>query len=97
MSDADDTYTVTVSSKGQITIPAAIRESYGLVQGDRVRFFLASDGKLHMIPVTGALADLAGRLADTPRLPPDPDPLGAALSEDDARIRRAAGLADDAA
>jgi len=34
----------TVTSKGQVTIPAALRERLGLKAGDRLRFFETPDG-----------------------------------------------------
>lgn len=34
----------TVTSKGQVTIPAALRERFGLKPGDRLRFFEGPDG-----------------------------------------------------
>jgi len=33
----------TITSKGQVTIPAAIRERFGLRQGDRVDFVVEGD------------------------------------------------------
>jgi AbrB family looped-hinge helix DNA binding protein len=34
----------TVTSKGQVTIPAALRDRFGLKAGDRLRFFEGPDG-----------------------------------------------------
>jgi len=39
-------YTV-VTRKGQITVPAEIREALGLRMGDRIAVSLDSDGELH--------------------------------------------------
>jgi AbrB family looped-hinge helix DNA binding protein len=34
----------TVTSKGQVTIPAALRDRFGLKTGDRLRFYEGPDG-----------------------------------------------------
>ena len=38
--------TATITSKGQVTIPRAVRERLGLKTGDRVDFVLAADGSV---------------------------------------------------
>jgi AbrB family looped-hinge helix DNA binding protein len=38
----------TVTSKGQITLPSAMRQALNLAPGDRVRFARAADGKIVM-------------------------------------------------
>lgn len=42
----------TVTSKGQVTIPKAVREAMGLGPGDRVRFVRREDGIVVVEPVT---------------------------------------------
>lgn len=37
-----------VTSKGQVTIPAALRERFGLKAGDRLRFFEGPDGSVRV-------------------------------------------------
>ncbi len=39
-----------VTSKGQTTIPKAIRDHLGLHPGDRVKFFLHPDGSVVLLP-----------------------------------------------
>nr|WP_294529599.1 AbrB/MazE/SpoVT family DNA-binding domain-containing protein [uncultured Rhodopila sp.] len=39
-----------VTSKGQMTIPKAIRDHLGLHPGDRVKFFLHPDGSVVLLP-----------------------------------------------
>ena len=39
-----------ITSKGQATIPKAIREHLGLKPGDRVKFFLHPDGSVALLP-----------------------------------------------
>ncbi len=40
----------TITSKGQTTIPKAIRTHLGLEPGDRVKFFLHPDGTVVLLP-----------------------------------------------
>jgi len=41
----------TVTTKGQTTIPKAIREHLGLKPGAKVKFFVGHDGRVFMLPV----------------------------------------------
>ena len=52
----------TVSSKGQITIPADIRQALGLAMGDVVVFTLLEDGTTVMRAKKRSLLDLEGML-----------------------------------
>lgn len=56
----------TVTSKGQITIPKAVREELGLRVGDRVAFRVLDGGTVVVEPETVELGELAGIL-DPPR------------------------------
>ena len=56
----------TLTSKGQITIPADIRRALGLVAGERVVFTQLADGATLLRAKTRALADLKGMLAPAP-------------------------------
>jgi antitoxin PrlF len=40
----------TITTKGQATIPKAIREHLGLKPGDRVKFFVHPDGSVALLP-----------------------------------------------
>jgi AbrB family looped-hinge helix DNA binding protein len=40
----------TITTKGQATIPKAIREHLGLEAGDRVKFFVHPDGTVVLLP-----------------------------------------------
>jgi antitoxin PrlF len=53
----------TVSSKGQVTLPKALRDHLGIRTGSRIRFSLASHGAFQAHPVIYELEDL-WRLAD---------------------------------
>lgn len=56
----------TLTSKGQITIPKAVREELGLRVGDRVAFRVLDGGTVVVEPETVELGELAGIL-DPPR------------------------------
>jgi AbrB family looped-hinge helix DNA binding protein len=54
--------TATVSSKGQITIPAEVRESLRLKAGDKIEFFEDQDGRFSFVPKSGSIMDMEGIL-----------------------------------
>ena len=51
-----------LTSKGQVTIPSAIRASLGLQMGDFIEFVLLPGRRVEMRPRTGSAARLRGRL-----------------------------------
>lgn len=91
-------YTVTMTTKGQVTIPAVIRESMGLKQGDVVQFFENLDGSVAFIPKNRDVMEMAGALADLPcgEASDDEAALAAALS-DRAAVSDTPHRADDTA
>lgn len=50
----------TVTSKGQITIPAAVRDELGLHPGSRVSFVRTDDGVYEFRPQSQSIASLKG-------------------------------------
>ena len=50
----------TITSKGQITLPKAVRDRLELGPGDRVDFVLAPDGRFDLIPVKASIKSLKG-------------------------------------
>jgi antitoxin PrlF len=50
----------TVTSKGQITIPVAVREKLGLASGDRVEFVEVSPGEFTLKAATEDVRSLKG-------------------------------------
>ena len=52
--------TATVTSKGQITIPAQIREALHVGAGDRVEFVALESGRYELIAVTRPVTALKG-------------------------------------
>jgi len=73
----------TVSSKGQVVIPADVRRRLGLVQGSVVRFCMDEKG-VRLIPAVGDVRRLKGRVP----VPPQPvtlDDMQQAIAERRAR------------
>jgi AbrB family looped-hinge helix DNA binding protein len=56
-----------ITSKGQATIPKAVRDHLHLRPGDRVRFFIHPDGSVVLLPRVSVTA-LRGMIK--PRVPP---------------------------
>lgn len=54
--------TATMTSKGQITMPKAVRDDLGLAAGSKVMFVKLPNGQYNIVPRTGSLADLSGVL-----------------------------------
>jgi antitoxin PrlF len=53
--------TATLTSKGQITIPAPVREALSLTQGDRIEFVQIAPGRYEILPVVKSIKALKGR------------------------------------
>jgi antitoxin PrlF len=73
----------TLTSKGQVTIPKAVRDELGLREGDRVAFRVLDDGTVVVEPETIDLLDLAGTL--------EPRRKGVTIADMDTAIRAEAG------
>jgi len=54
--------TATLTCKGQLTIPKAVRDSLNLHAGDRVAFIVHNDTEAVLKPVTKSVDDVFGRL-----------------------------------
>jgi AbrB family looped-hinge helix DNA binding protein len=52
--------TATLTSKGQITIPAEVREALGVDSGDRVEFVEVAPGRFEFIAATRSVKALKG-------------------------------------
>jgi AbrB family looped-hinge helix DNA binding protein len=72
----------TLTSKGQVTIPKAVRDELGLRVGDKVAFRVLEDGTVVVEPETVDLLDLANILK--------PNRKGITIAEMDEVIRTAA-------
>lgn len=53
-----------ITSKGQVTIPRAIRRKMAVGAGDHLAFEVDSDGALHAFPIRDAERPLRGFLAE---------------------------------
>jgi AbrB family looped-hinge helix DNA binding protein len=84
--------TATITSKGQITLPKAVREHLHVAQGDRVEFVVEANGAVQVRRLGGSAGRLFGilrRPEGTPLTLAEMDEeRGKALAEDDERIRR---------
>ena len=56
--------TATLTTKGQITIPKAVRDSLRLHSGDRVAFVLQGDAGALLKPITKSVDEVFGKLHD---------------------------------
>jgi antitoxin PrlF len=52
--------TATLTSKGQITIPIAVRDALGVETGDRVEFVEVAPGRYEMMAATRSVSALKG-------------------------------------
>lgn len=59
----------TLTSKGQITLPRQIRETFRLKPGDAVEFLVARDGGVSVRVPRGDVKDLKGLLRSSRRRP----------------------------
>ena len=54
--------TATVTSKGQITIPAIVRTSLGIDTGSRIEFVEMENGQFMIVPIVSPIQSLKGML-----------------------------------
>ena len=54
--------TTTLSSKGQLTLPASARKRLGLRAGSRLEVIVKDDGRIELVPVGGSVRDLKSML-----------------------------------
>jgi AbrB family looped-hinge helix DNA binding protein len=59
--------TATLTSKGQITIPARVRAGLGVDTGDRVEFIEVAKGRYELVSATQPITALKGMLGPPPR------------------------------
>jgi len=59
--------TATVTSKGQITIPAAVREAMQIETGDRIDFVETGPGRFEVVAASSDVAELKGMLGKAKR------------------------------
>ncbi|PST24125.1 AbrB/MazE/SpoVT family DNA-binding domain-containing protein [Mesorhizobium plurifarium] len=71
--------TATITSKGQITIPAKVRTDMGLTAGDRVDFIRMEDGHYAVVPASHSIKSLKG-IVPRPAKPVSLDDMQAAIA-----------------
>ena len=52
----------TITSKGQITLPKALRDQLHLSAGDQIEFIMEENGTVRMLPRLASIKDLKGML-----------------------------------
>ena len=71
--------TATMTSKGQVTIPAAVRVALGVDAGDRLEFIEVAPGRYEMIAATQSARALKG-LIRKPSAPVTLEAMNAAIA-----------------
>jgi antitoxin PrlF len=71
--------TSTLTSKGQITIPASVRKALGVDTGDRVEFILVEPGRFELVAATQPVTALKGSIKPPPN-PVSIDAMKAAIA-----------------
>lgn len=71
--------TATMTSKGQVTIPAAVRARLGVDAGDRLEFIEVAPGRYEMIAATQSVKALKG-LVRKPATPVTIETMNAAIA-----------------
>lgn len=79
--------TATITSKGQITIPATVRNGMGVDTGDRVEFIEIEPGRYEMVAATLPVTALKG-LVPKPRKPVSIEAMNAAIRDRAAKTGR---------
>jgi AbrB family looped-hinge helix DNA binding protein len=54
--------TATITSKGQVTIPSAVRAALGVESGDRVEFVEVEQGRFELVASTHSVTALKGMM-----------------------------------
>lgn len=75
----------TITSKGQVTIPAQVRTALGLEAGDRIEFVEVEKGQFAIVPATRSVRELEGLFRGRRSKPVSIEEMNAAIA------RRASG------
>jgi len=78
--------TATVTSKGQITIPAIIRTSLGIDTGSRIEFVEMENGQFMIVPIVSPIQSLKGMLRK-PASPVSIEDMNRAIATQGAKLR----------
>ncbi|MGA9306481.1 MAG: AbrB/MazE/SpoVT family DNA-binding domain-containing protein [Candidatus Sulfotelmatobacter sp.] len=77
----------TVTSKGQITIPARVRTALGVDAGDRIEFVEVGKGEFNIVAATRSVRELNGMLYRRGRKPVSIEEMNAAIAKGASRSR----------
>ena len=78
--------TATVTSKGQVTIPAAVRASLGIDAGSRIEFVEMEKGQFMIVPAVSPIQSLKGMLRK-PSTPVSIEQMNIAIATQGAKLR----------
>ena len=78
--------TATITSKGQITIPAEVRSDLKVDAGDRVEFVQIAPGRYEFVAATGDVSALTGMFGQT-RKPDKDEAMNGAIAKRGAAAR----------
>ena len=78
--------TATITSKGQITIPASVRQALKVETGDRVEFIEVEPGRFEFFAATRSVRDLKGMFGK-PARPVSIDEMNRAIAKRGASAR----------
>jgi len=71
----------TLTNKGQVTVPKAIRTSLGIHSGDKLEFVITDTGEALLIPVTKRVDEVFGILHKPGRKPVSIEGMDAAIKQ----------------
>jgi AbrB family looped-hinge helix DNA binding protein len=77
----------TITSKGQITIPAQVRAAMGVDVGDRLEFVEVGKGEFNIVAATRSVKELKGLFRGRRRKPVSIEEMNAAIAEGASRSR----------
>jgi len=77
----------TLTSKGQITVPARVRAALGLDAGDRIEFVEVGKGEFNIIAANRSVRELNGMLYREGRKPVSIEEMNAAIAKGASRSR----------
>lgn len=73
--------TATLTAKGQLTLPKAIRDLLKVDRGDRLEFLVNEDGIVTLFPVTADVTDLKGMILPSSQKPVTVEEMNEAIAE----------------
>jgi antitoxin PrlF len=76
----------TMTSKGQVTIPAMVRTALGVSTGDRLEFIQIDEGRFELVAATHSVTALKG-LVRKPKSPVSISAMNAAIAAQGAKAK----------